>query len=137
MGLFENPWADQIQTFVDKLGSQHHYAETFGDSPNLTIAEPGPHVINNVCGRVKCVVLLVSGRPFFIEPHVPSIDALAAAWLLGTEGHGIADVLFGDYGFTGKLPRTVDPLPMNVGDPHYDPVHPFGYDITANPIESN
>ena len=51
-----------------------------------------------------------------------------AAWLLGTEGQGVADVLFGDYGFTGKLSRTwfktVDQLPMNVGDSHYDPLFP-------------
>jgi hypothetical protein len=41
-----------------------------------------------------------------IEPYESQIDALVAAWLLGTEGQGVADVLFGDYGFTGKLSRT-------------------------------
>ncbi|KAL6276687.1 hypothetical protein ACE6H2_020288 [Prunus campanulata] len=82
------------------------YAETRGDSLNLTIPEPGPSIITNVCGTVKCVVIVVSGRPVVIEPYLSSIDALVAAWLPGTEGQGISDVLFGDYGFSGKLPRT-------------------------------
>ncbi|KAH7541863.1 hypothetical protein FEM48_Zijuj02G0012600 [Ziziphus jujuba var. spinosa] len=87
--------------------------------------------------RVKCMVLLVSGHPLVIEPHPPSIDALVAAWLPATKGHGIAGVLSGDCCFTGKLPRTwfktLDQLPMNVGDPLY----PFSYGLTMNPIESN
>ncbi|KAI9389017.1 hypothetical protein POPTR_009G154032v4 [Populus trichocarpa] len=82
------------------------YAETAGDSLNLTIAEPGPSTILNVCGNVKCVVVTVSGRPVVIEPYESQIDALVAAWLPGIEGQGVADVLFGDYGFTGKLPQT-------------------------------
>jgi hypothetical protein len=82
------------------------YAETAGDSLNLTIVEPGPSTILNVCGNVKCVVVIISGRPVVIEPYESQIDALVATWLPGTEGQGVADVLFGDYGFTGKLPRT-------------------------------
>ncbi|KAL3850235.1 hypothetical protein ACJIZ3_012117 [Penstemon smallii] len=106
------------------------YAETFGDSKNLSIIEPGPSTIKNVCGAVKCIVVVVSGRPVVMEPYVAHIDALVAAWLPGTEGQGVADVLFGDYGFIGKLARTwfrsVDQLPMNAGDLHYDPLFPFG-----------
>ncbi|KAI3878498.1 hypothetical protein MKW92_042538 [Papaver armeniacum] len=102
------------------------YAEQFGDSMNLTISEPGPSTIKNVCGAVKCVVVVVSGRPVVIQPYLAKIEALVAAWFPGTEGQGIADVLFGDYGFTGKLARTwfksVNQLPMNVGDKHYDPL---------------
>ncbi|OMO62639.1 hypothetical protein COLO4_32980 [Corchorus olitorius] len=118
---------------------EHPYAETDGDSTNLTIADPGPTTIKNVCGAVKCIVIIVSGRPVVIQPYLASIDALVAAWLPGTEGHGVADVLFGDYGFAGKLPRTwfktVDQLPMNVGDPHYDPLFPFGFGLTTEPTE--
>lgn len=72
-----------------------------------------------------------------IEPYLSAIDAFVAAWLPGSEGQGIADVLFGDYGFTGKLSRTwfksVDQLPMNVGDKHYDPLFPFGFGLTTKP----
>ncbi|KAG9150664.1 hypothetical protein Leryth_008130 [Lithospermum erythrorhizon] len=112
------------------------YTETAGDSDTLTMADPGPTVISNVCGKIKCIVIIISGRPIVIEPYMSSIDALVAAWLPGTEGQGITDVLFGDYQFTGKLPRTwfktVDQLPMNIGDSHYDPLFPFGFGLTAN-----
>ncbi|KAK7355205.1 hypothetical protein VNO80_14454 [Phaseolus coccineus] len=115
---------------------EHTYAETFGDSLNLTIPEPGPSTITNVCGAIRCVVVVISGRPVVIQPYLPKIDALVAAWLPGTEGQGVADVLFGDYEFTGKLARTwfkrVDQLPMNVGDKHYDPLFPFGFGLTTN-----
>ncbi|KAG8041425.1 hypothetical protein GUJ93_ZPchr1010g33733 [Zizania palustris] len=82
------------------------YAEGFGDNLNLTIPEPGPSVIQTVCKSIKCVVVLISGRPLVVEPYIGGIDAFVAAWLPGTEGQGVADVLFGDYGFTGKLSRT-------------------------------
>ncbi|KAJ9698947.1 hypothetical protein PVL29_007830 [Vitis rotundifolia] len=115
------------------------YAETAGDSMNLEIAEPGASTITNVCAAVKCVVVIVSGRPVVIQPYLAKIDALVAAWLPGTEGQGVADVLFGDYGFTGKLARTwfktVEQLPMNVGDPHYDPLFPFGFGLTTEPTK--
>ncbi|KAG2395502.1 Beta-xylosidase/alpha-L-arabinofuranosidase 2 [Vigna angularis] len=115
------------------------YAETAGDSTTLIMMESGPNVINNVCGTVKCVVVIISGRPIVIEPYVSTIDALVAAWLPGTEGQGVTDVLFGDYGFTGKLARTwfksVDQLPMNVGDPHYDPLYPFGFGLTTESVK--
>ncbi|KAL5209880.1 hypothetical protein ABZP36_005503 [Zizania latifolia] len=111
------------------------YAEGFGDNLNLTIPAPGPSVIQTVCKSIKCVVVLISGRPLVVEPYIGGIDAFVAAWLPGTEGQGVADVLFGDYGFTGKLSRTwfksVDQLPMNVGDAHYDPLFPFGFGLTT------
>jgi beta-glucosidase len=111
------------------------YAETNGDSLNLTIPGNGYETINNVCSGVKCVVVLITGRPVVIQPYLNKIDGLVAAWLPGSEGSGVADVLFGDYGFTGKLPRTwfktVDQLPMNVGDSHYDPLFPFGFGLTT------
>ncbi|KAG6437164.1 hypothetical protein SASPL_102075 [Salvia splendens] len=116
------------------------YAETFGDSTNLTLPDPGPSIITNVYASVRCVVVLVTGRPVVIQPYLAQIDALVAAWLPGTEGQGVADVLFGDYGFSGKLPRTwfktVDQLPMNVGDSHYDPLFPFGYGLSTHPAKA-
>ncbi|XP_004228467.1 uncharacterized protein [Solanum lycopersicum] len=120
---------------------ENTYAEMYGDSSNLTIPDPGPSIIQNVCGAMKCVVVIISGRPVVIEPYVEKMDAIVAAWLPGTEGQGIADVLFGDYGFTGKLARTwfkrVDQLPMNVGDPHYDPLFPFGFGLTTQAVNGN
>ncbi|KAL8038187.1 hypothetical protein ABFX02_11G088500 [Erythranthe guttata] len=117
------------------------YSETYGDNLNLTLPDPGYGIINNVCSSVKCVVVLVTGRPVVIEPYLGGMDAVVAAWLPGSEGQGVADVLFGDYGFTGKLPITwfknVDQLPMNFGDPHYDPLFPFGYGLTTEPVKAN
>lgn len=115
------------------------YSESVGDSKDLKIAEPGYSTITNVCESVKCVVIVISGRPVIIEPYLEKMDALVAAWLPGTEGQGVADVLYGVYGFTGKLARTwmrtVEQLPMNVGDAHYDPLFPFGYGLTTTPRE--
>uniref|UniRef100_A0A6M2EEB5 beta-glucosidase n=1 Tax=Populus davidiana TaxID=266767 RepID=A0A6M2EEB5_9ROSI len=140
----ENPDANFVSSnkfsYAIVVVGEPPYAEMYGDSSNLTISEPGPSTINNVCGAVKCVVVVISGRPVVIQPYLEKIDALVAAWLPGTEGQGVADNLFGDYGFTGKLARTwfktVDQLPMNVGDPHYDPLFPFGFGITTKPAKN-
>eukprot|EP00252_Welwitschia_mirabilis_P011924 TRINITY_DN26511_c0_g1_i3.p1 TRINITY_DN26511_c0_g1~~TRINITY_DN26511_c0_g1_i3.p1 ORF type:complete len:292 (-),score=30.47 TRINITY_DN26511_c0_g1_i3:20-895(-) len=116
------------------------YAEMYGDSDNLTIPLGGDQVINNVCSNVKCLVVLISGRPLVIQPFLPLMDAFVAAWLPGSEGRGVADVLFGDYGFQGKLPRTwfksVDQLPMNFGDKQYDPLFPIGFGLSTKPAEA-
>lgn len=140
----ENPAAKSIEnggySYAVVAVGEVPYAETQGDSLNLTMVAPGPEVISKVCTRVKCVVVVVSGRPLLMEPYMQQIGALVAAWLPGSEaGLGIADVLFGDYGFSGKLPRTwfrnVDQLPMNVGDQHYDPLFPYGFGLTTQPSQ--
>lgn len=140
----ENPDADFVKSnnfsYAIVVVGEPPYAETFGDSLNLTISEPGPSTIQNVCGAVKCVTVIISGRPVVIQPYVSLMDALVAAWLPGSEGQGVADVLFGDYGFTGTLSRTwfktVDQLPMNIGDQHYDPLFPFGFGLTTKPTKT-
>ncbi|GMG99509.1 hypothetical protein Nepgr_001349 [Nepenthes gracilis] len=134
----ENPDAEFVRSnefsYAIVVVGEHPYAETAGDSQTLMMADPGPTTIGNVCGAVKCAVVIISGRPLVIEQYIASIDSLVAAWLPGTEGQGITDVLYGDHDFTGKLPRTwfrtVDQLPMNVGDSHYDPLFPFGFGLT-------
>lgn len=140
----ENPDADFVKSnnfsYAIVVVGEPPYAETFGDSLNLTISEPGPSTFQNVCGTVKCVTVIISGRPVVIQPYVSLMDALVAAWLPGSEGQGVADALFGDYGFTGTLSRTwfktVDQLPMNIGDQHYDPLFPFGFGLTTKPTKT-
>ncbi|CAA6658475.1 unnamed protein product [Spirodela intermedia] len=140
----ENPAADFVKnggfSFAVAVVGEHPYAEGQGDSTNLTLAYPGPETIRCVCEHVKCVVVVVSGRPVVVEPYLAGVDALVAAWLPGTEGAGVADLLFGGHGFSGKLAhtwfRSVDQLPMNVGDPHYDPLFPFGYGLTTEPART-
>ncbi|CDP15627.1 unnamed protein product [Coffea canephora] len=139
----ENPETELLKSnkfsYAIVVVGEPPYSESFGDNMNLTIPESGIRTITNVCEAIKCVVVIISGRPVVIEPYLAKIEALVAAWLPGTEGQGVADVLFGGYGFTGKLARTwfktVDQLPMNVGDPHYDPLFPFGYGLTTSPTE--
>ncbi|KAL0410241.1 UNVERIFIED_CONTAM: Beta-glucosidase BoGH3B [Sesamum latifolium] len=137
----ENPDAKYVKanefSYAIVVVGEPPYAEGYGDSLNLTLPDPSYSIITNVCASVKCVVVLITGRPVVIQPYLAQIDALVAAWLPGSEGQGVADVLFGEYGFSGKLPhtwlKTVDQLPMNVGDQNYDPLFPFGFGLTTQP----
>nr|POE70950.1 beta-glucosidase bogh3b [Quercus suber]POF06805.1 beta-glucosidase bogh3b [Quercus suber] len=139
----ENPDSDFVKSnnfaYAIVVVGEHPYSETLGDSMTLTMVDPGPSIIKNVCEAVKCVVVIISGRPIVIEPYLSSIHALVAAWLPGTEGQGVTDVLYGDYGFSGKLPRTwfrtLDQLPMNFQDSHYDPLFPFGFGVTTESVK--
>ncbi len=83
---------------------------------------------------IPVVVVLLSGRPMVLGDVLEKSDAFVAAWLPGTEGQGVADVLFGDFKPTGKLsfswPRTNDQLPINVGDKDYDPLFKYGFGLT-------
>ena len=69
-----------------------------------------------------------------IDPVLAKADALIAAWLPGTEGDGVADVLFGAYKPTGKLtfswPRSMAQVAVHRGDAGYDPLFPYGYGLT-------
>jgi beta-glucosidase len=81
-------------------------------------------------------MVIVSGRPLILDPaQRDRVDGIVAAWLPGSEGAGVADTLFGARPFTGKLPvswpRSLAQEPINVGDPHYDPLYPFGYGLTT------
>jgi beta-glucosidase len=97
--------------------------------------QPGDQAtIDKVCAALpKCVVLVVSGRPQVIGDRLASIDALVASWLPGSEGEGVADVLFGNRPFTGRLPvtwpATAAQEPINVGDANYHPLYPFGWGL--------
>jgi len=69
-----------------------------------------------------------------LGPVLEQADALVAAWLPGSEGGGVADVLFGDYRPSGKLsfswPRTMAQVAMHPGQPGYDPLFRFGYGLS-------
>jgi beta-glucosidase len=83
------------------------YAEGVGDEADPKLSPKDVTLIEKLRGRVKkLVVVLETGRPLEITDQWPLIDALVVAWLPGTEGNGVADVLFGDHPFTGKLPYT-------------------------------
>jgi beta-glucosidase len=135
---------------------EHPYAEGFGDiggprwgydpgeggvqRPALTMhfSDADTAAIETVCAAAAtCTVLVVSGRPMIIPPELlGQIDALVASWLPGSEGKGVADVLFGKRPFTGKLPvtwpRTVDQEPINIGDSDYDPLFAYGHGLKTH-----
>jgi beta-glucosidase len=83
---------------------------------------------------VPVLVVLLSGRPMIINDALTQCDSFVAAWLPGTEGQGVADILFGDYRPTGKLsfswPRSLAQIPINVGDENYDPLFKYGFGLT-------
>ncbi|MFC9730113.1 glycoside hydrolase family 3 N-terminal domain-containing protein [Streptomyces roseolus] len=114
------------------------YAEGVGDVGNghdLELSAADKAAVDRVCAAMPCAVLVVSGRPQLLGDRLPEIDALVASWLPGTEGDGVADVLFGRKPFTGQLPvtwpRSEAQLPVNVGDSSYDPQFPYGWGLTT------
>jgi beta-glucosidase len=111
------------------------YAEMNGDRTDLALAPEDITAVNNLkAAGIPVVVILVSGRPMIIDQVLGKADAFLAAWLPGTEGDGVADVLFGAYKPTGKLthswPRSTVQIPINVGDKNYDPLFKYGYGLT-------
>ncbi len=115
------------------------YAEGEGDRADLSLSTFDQALIQRMRERSKVlVVVILSGRPMIITDLLPKADAWVAAWLPGTEGAGVTDVLFGDVPFTGKLPYTwphsMDQLPLGnmlenaESDP---PLFPFGFGMTA------
>lgn len=112
------------------------YAEGYGDRGDLHLEVCDQAVLNNVLqSGVPTLVVLVSGRPMLITDEIKKCKGFVAAWLPGTEGAGIADVLFGDFDFTGKLPHTwptgMDQIPINTGDPNYKPLFPYGFGLSC------
>jgi beta-glucosidase len=111
------------------------YAEMLGDRRDLSLSERDTATIANARkAGIPVVVVLFSGRPLIINDALAQADAFVAAWLPGTEGLGVADVLFGDYKPSGKLPvswpRSMAQIPINVGDATYDPLFPYGFGLT-------
>jgi len=99
------------------------YAEMEGDREDLSLNKKDLDVIKHLKSKnIPVVVILFSGRPMIITNEIDQWDSLLAAWLPGTEGQGISDVLFGDYSPTGKLsfswPKSIDQLPISMTDDH-------------------
>ncbi len=113
------------------------YAEGVGDKADLSLSNAQIQLIERV--RTRCqrlIVIIFSGRPLIITDQLPLADAWIAAWLPGTEGHGMADVLLGDAPFVGKLPyswpRSIDQVPFNFDQlNNFDdvPLFPIGFGL--------
>ncbi len=99
---------------------------------------------------IPVVSVFLTGRPLWVNPELNASDAFVAAWLPGTEGGGVADVLFRDndgrvhVDFSGKLsyswPRDASQTSLNRNDPDYDPLFAYGFGLTygvANTLPDN
>ncbi|MCY4071983.1 MAG: glycoside hydrolase family 3 protein [Chloroflexi bacterium] len=112
------------------------YAEGFGDRADLSLTSDDINLLQHV--RQRCdqlIVILITGRPRIITEQLPLIDALVVAWLPGTEADGLADVLFGDSPFTGKLPfswpRSMEQIPLvALRASDEAPLWEYGYGLT-------
>ena len=136
-------WSDQPDVAIVVFG-EDPYAEFLGDLPNL-LYKPGDDTDLELIRRLKAdgipvVAVFISGRPLWMSREINAADAFVAAWLPGSEGAGVADVLLRDgtgqvqHDFSGKLsfswPRRGDQYRNNVGDEDYDPLFSFGYGLT-------
>jgi beta-glucosidase len=115
------------------------YAEYYGDTASLDLPSSQIDIINRVVNSCNStVVIMVAGRPMTgIETELPKWNAFLMAWLPGTEGQGVADVLFGDVDATGRLPRswpkTTAQEPINYDytpEEDYTPLFKFGYGLS-------
>lgn len=115
--------------------SEGPYAEWYGDVSSLdTLPAADFARLSEARNAGKPVVaIVVSGRPVLITDELANADAWVAAWLPGTEGAGITEVLFGDHNFTGKLghswPKTDDQATMNKDDADFAPLFPYGHGL--------
>ena len=113
------------------------YAESFGDkeAADLVLSAEHRELIRTYHDAgIKVITVLISGRPLLVNDQLDQSAAFVAAWLPGSEAQGIAEVLFGDYGFSGKLgfswPRNAKQIPIHVDDPVYDPLYEYDFGLT-------
>jgi beta-glucosidase len=123
---------------------ENPYAEFFGDIGHesnilqLTLTEAHQKYLKTYQEKgIKTIVVLVSGRPLVVTKQIQKSDAFIAAWLLGSEGKGVAEVLFGESNFSGKLPhswpKSVEDFKGKYGPNFWDdsikPLYPIGYGL--------
>ena len=111
------------------------YAEMEGDRESLALDKKDIAAIDRIKkAGVPVVVIVVSGRPLIITDELDGWGGGIAAWLPGSEGKGVTDVIFGDYNPTGRLsvtwPRNMEQIPINFGDSNYDPLFEYGFGLS-------
>jgi beta-glucosidase len=122
---------------------ENPYAELVGDRPSIEYSPTDKKDLELLkklkAAGIPTVAVFLSGRPLWVNPELNASDAFVAAFLPGSEGGGVADVLFKDsagkvrHDFTGKLsyswPKRADQTPLNFGDLDYDPLFAFGHGL--------
>ena len=111
------------------------YAEFQGDRPDVGYDDAKNLALlrSLKAAGVPTVAVFLSGRAMWVNPFLNTSDAFVAAWLPGSEGGGVADVLFGKADFRGKLPyswpKASDQTAVNIGDGNYDPLFAYGFGL--------
>jgi beta-glucosidase len=129
-------FTDSVAAYSVVIIGETPYAEVNGDSKDLNISKTDIELIKKVKNfGAPVIVILVSGRPMILEKILHYSDVIIAAWLPGTEGDGVADVLFGNSQPKGLLshtwPKSMAQIPINIGDANYSPLYAYGYGITT------
>jgi beta-glucosidase len=110
------------------------YAEMFGDRPDLRLDPKHIALLARMkAAGMRIVVVLISGRPMIIDDLLPHADAVVAAWLPGTEGDGVADVLFGNHKPNGTLSFSwpkASTTDYRVGSAGYQTLFDVGYGLS-------
>jgi beta-glucosidase len=120
---------------------ENPYAEFQGDRETLAYVGDELALLERLkAAGVPVVSVFLSGRPMYVTPEINASNAFVAAFLPGSEGAGVADLLFrtpdgaAAHDFRGKLsfswPRAPDQTPLNVGDRDYNPLFAFGYGLS-------
>jgi beta-glucosidase len=135
---FKSQFEGMADIGIAVVGEQP-YTEGVGDASDLSLTKEDIQNITNIrTHSKKLIVIILSGRPMVITPQFQLADAWVAAWLPGTEGSGVSDVLMGDYPFTGKLPYTWPrsnsqlPITLNTSTDLTGcaaPLFPFGFGL--------
>lgn len=120
---------------------ENPYAEMVGDRQHLDFEDAKSlGLLRSLkAAGVPTVAVFLSGRPLYVNPEINASDAFVAAWLPGSEGGGVADVLLRkadgsvNHDFAGKLsfswPKHPTQTPLNRGDKNYDPLFAYGYGL--------
>lgn len=123
---------------------ENPYAEGVGDRRNLLLRADGSNHLEILAKlqaeRIPVVAVFLSGRPLWVNRELNASQAFVAAWLPGSEGAGVADVLFRNadggiaHDFKGKLsfswPKTATQYALHRDQPGYDPLFAFGFGLT-------
>lgn len=139
-GIFDT-YAGRADVGIVVIG-ERPYAEGYGDDDDLSINST---LIERMVDKAdQVVVVLITGRPLIITEQLPLADAWVVAWLPGSEGIGVADVLFGEHPFTGRLPyswpRSMDQIPFNFENLPTEgcdaPLFNYGYGLTTEQTQA-
>ena len=134
---------DELPDVALVVFGEDPYAEGEGDVPHLAFSAERPEplaVLRSLKARgVPVVSVFIAGRPLWVTPELNASDAFVVAWLPGSEGGGVADVLFrapsgeAQHDFRGRLsfswPRDPWQTAINRGDDPYDPLFPYGFGL--------